>query len=65
MTIKDNGQMVEIQSETYPDDIVGIHRISTDEYFGCVVCVKSEGFDENDYEEYEIPQEEAEEGITI
>ena len=65
MQIFDDGRMVEIHSETYPDDIIGIRRISTEEEFGCVVCVKSEGFDENDYEEYEIPIEENTENIEI
>ena len=64
MQIFDDGRMVEIHSETYPDDIIGIRRISTEEEFGCVVCVKSEGFDENDYGEYEIPIEEETEEET-
>ena len=58
MKIIDNGKMVEIHSETYPDDFIVISRIATGEKFGCVVCVKSDGFNENDYEEYEIPTEE-------
>ena len=65
MQIIDNGKMVEIHSETYPDDFIGIRRISTGEEFGCVVCVKSDGFNENDYEEYEIPTEETEEETNV
>ena len=61
MSIIDNGRFVEIHSSTYPEDIMGIKRISTDEYFGCIVCIKSDRFNENDYIEYEIPEESEEE----
>ena len=54
MTITDNGKLVEIHSSTYPDNIMGIYRKSTDEHFGCVVCVSSNNFNEEDYTEYII-----------
>ena len=61
MTIRNNGIIAEIHSSTYPEDIKGIKRISTGEEFGCVICVNSDGFDENNYEEYDIPLQEEEE----
>ena len=52
--------MVEIHSSSFPEDVIGIHRISTDEYFGCVVCVSSNNFNEEDYTEYIIKDDENE-----
>ena len=48
-----------------PDYSESNRRISTGEEFGCIVCVKSDGFNENDYEEYEIPTEEETEEETL
>ncbi len=60
MTIRNNGIMAEIHSSTYPEDIKGIRRISTGEEFGCVICVSADGFDIENYEEYDIPPYEEE-----
>ena len=62
MTVNKIDNMYEIKSSTYPEDTMSIRRISDNVEFGsCIVYENANRYTEGNYEEYEIPIEEAEE----
>ena len=52
------GNLLEIKSSTYPEDIKVIKRISDGAVFGCVVYASAENNSIEDFEEIDAPENE-------